>query len=330
MKKDSNHMAATTDDCAREARAWVSCLTSAEATVSDLARFERWRAESVANRRAFSEAKLLWNVMGPAAERSVTRAAAQSAAGTSSAGRVLGRRAFLGGAMAASLGGATVLAIRPPMDLWPSFTEVMSDYRTVKGESRRITLAAASVELNTLTSISLRPANGDGDAIELISGEAAIVGNPESDRSLAVLAGSGRAIGKKAAFNVRHIGASVCVSCTEGEVTVTCNDARVTLQPQQQVSYGPQGLQPVATADLAVVSAWQQGVLVFRSAPLSLVVEEVNRYRSGRIVVINNELGHRQVFASFRLDRIDDIVPRLQAVLGMRVRSLPGGIILFS
>jgi transmembrane sensor len=84
------------------------------------------------------------------------------------------------------------------------------------------------------------------------------------------------------------------------------------------------------TVDPAVVSAWQQGVLVFRSDPLSRVIDEVNRYRSGRIVLVNEELGRRQVFASFRIDRIEDVVPRLQAVFGMRVRSLPGGIVLLS
>jgi transmembrane sensor len=319
------------DELAREARAWVSRLTSGEATASDVARFNRWCEASPAHRHAFAEAKLLWQVMRPAAEQSMTRAdAARSAASQQPETSMLGRRAFFGGAMAASLVGATTLAIRPPLDLWPSLTEITSDYRTAKGESRLIRLADASIELNTQTSISLRPIAGDVDLIELVSGEAAIVVNPDSRRSFAVLAGGGRTTGRNAAFNVRHIGSSGCVSCSTGEVVVVRDGEQVTLQPRQQISYDSRGLQPVVTVDPAVVSAWQQGVLVFRSDPLSRVIDEVNRYRSGRIVLVNEELGRRQVFASFRIDRIEDVVPRLQAVFGMRVRSLPGGIVLLS
>lgn len=268
--------------------------------------------------------------MRPAAEQAVAReklAATEPCAHRSS---VIGRRALLGGAMAASLTGAGVLAVRPPLDLWPSLSEVTSDYRTAKGESRMVKLADASIELNTQTSVSMRPSEDGADLIELVSGEAAVVTKSASARAIAVVAGHARATAADAAFNLRYIGSSGCVSCTAGEVVVAFGNANVRLLSRQQVSYDSRGLQSVVTADMDVVGAWQHGMLVFQSEPLSRVVEEVNRYRTGRIVLMNEDLGRRQVFANFRIDRINDVVPRLQSVFDLRVRSLPGGIVLLS
>jgi transmembrane sensor len=311
---------------AREAHAWVLRLTSGEATSSDLAAFKRWHA-TAEHRRAFTDAKLLWRMMRPAAEQSLSRSALPGHLKHRLPAATMGRRAFLGGAVAASVAGVAVVATRPPLGLWPSVTEMTSDYRTAKGETREIQLAEVLVSLNTQTSIALLPVSGDTDRIELVSGEAAVSAE-RTTRSFTVLAGRGRATGRNAAFNVRHTGSSACVSCLSGEVLVEHGDDDVKLGPGQQVSFDPQGLQSVVATDLAVVSAWQHGMLVFRSDPLHRVIAEVNRYRRGRIVLMNEELGRKQVFANFRIDRIDEVVPRLQSVFAIRVRSLPGGIVL--
>ena len=326
--RDLTDDARSAEILAREAHAWVLRLTSGEATTSDLATFNRWHALAD-HRRAFAEAKLLWRMMRPAAEQSLARSAVPGGAKLH-VPAAMGRRAFLGGAMAASVAGVSVMATRPPFGLWPSVTEMTSDYRTAKGETREIQLADVSVSLNTQTSIALLPVIGDTDLIELVSGEAAVSADRKSARSFAVLAGRGRATGRNAAFNVRHIGSVGCVSCLTGEVLVEHGDAEVRLGPRQQVSFDPQGLQAVVATDLAVVGAWRHGMLVFRSDPLARVIEEVNRYRPGRIVLMNEELGRRQVFANFRIDRIDEVVPRLQSAFAIRVRTLPGGIVLLS
>jgi transmembrane sensor len=96
------------------------------------------------------------------------------------------------------------------------------------------------------------------------------------------------------------------------------------------VTYDSRGLGSATAVDLAVVTAWQRGLLVFRDEPLAKVVEEVNRYRPGRIILINNALGERKVVAGFRLDQIDDVVKYIEEVFGAKVRSLPGGVVLLS
>lgn len=329
MTREGAKTSLPVDELTREARAWVSRLTSGDATSADLSTFDRWRSISPAHHRAFAEAKLLWSVLRPAAEQSIAQSAVHdSASRRSGVQHRLGRRAFLGGAMAASAVGVAVMTSRPPLGLWPSLTELRSDYRTAKGETREIQLADVSVALNTQTSVALLPMSGNTDQIELVSGEAAIVADRQSMRPFAVLAGGGRATGQNAAFNVRHTGSTGCVSCLTGEVLVEHGESAVRLQPQRQVTYDAHGLQPAIATDVALVTAWQHGMLVFRSDPLSRVIDEVNRYRPGRLVLMSEELGRRQVFANFRIDRIDEVVPRLQSVFGIRVRSLPGGIVL--
>ncbi len=315
----------------REAYAWLTRLTSGEATAADRATFHQWHTTSLAHRKAFSEAKLLWKVMRPAAEaamsQSIDLVPDKSVAQTKS----WHRRAFLGSTIAASAASVAYLAVRPPLDLWPSLAELSSDYRTGTGEQKRVTLVDdISVQLNTRTSLSRGSTMAGTDHIELVSGEAAIATGKVLPRPLVVTMGDGFATARDATFNVRYLDASACVTCQEGELTVERRGASVTLQPRQQVSYDAEGLSEVVAVDASIVIAWQQGLLIFRHALLADVVAEVNRYRGGRIILTNDALGRRLVFANFRIDRIEEVVPRLQAAFDLRATHIPGDIVLLS
>ncbi len=84
----------------------------------------------------------------------------------------------------------------------------------------------------------------------------------------------------------------------------------------------------IAVVDPEVITAWRRGLLIFRRVPLARLIDEVNRYRSGRIVLIDAQLGRRQVVANFRLDRIDEVVDFIAKAMNIPTRSLPGGIVL--
>ncbi len=51
-----------------QAMVWITRLASGHATEADAEALRRWRDASAAHRQAFAEAKLLWEVLGPAAE----------------------------------------------------------------------------------------------------------------------------------------------------------------------------------------------------------------------------------------------------------------------
>ena len=323
----------------REAYQWVMRLTSSEATTADAEALTRWRQTSRAHRRAFAEANLLWDKLGPAAAQSASRniASAQPAMGRqfSTSGRLLGRRAFLGGAAAASAVAAGYLVVRPPLEFWPSLAELAADYRTGTGQQQQIAFEDnVSVKLNTRTSITvLSPdaSRDQADRIELISGEAAIATKPQALKPFIVTAAQGQTIATNARFNVRRDGATVCVTCLEGDIRVQYPGQASTGRSRQQVVYTADSLgATVGVDDPDMVTAWERGLLVFRNDPLAHVIEEVNRYRPGKIILTNRELGGRPVLATFRIDRIEEVVPRLQMVFGVQIKTLPGGIVLVS
>jgi transmembrane sensor len=241
------------------------------------------------------------------------------------------RRAFLGGALAASAAAVAYLAVRPPLGLWPSLSELRADYRTGVGEQRSVALADGPlVELNTRTSIVVVPVAGGPAHMELISGEAAVSVAPDKARAVEVVAAGGRVVATNSTFNLRCDGDTVIATCLSGAIEVRHGGRSAQLQAQQQVTYSSNGLGPVTVIDPAVVTAWQEGLLVFHSTPLAEAVAEINRYRSGRIILTNAALGRRLFNARFRIKNVDGIVTQIQEAFGASVTTLPHGIVLLS
>jgi transmembrane sensor len=308
----------------RDAWNWVLCITSGEATKADLAALQRWCAQSPRHADAFAKASEQWRAFGPAIDGITLEDAAVARRGRP----LIGRRAVLGGALAASAAGVAFAMIRPPLELWPSVTELAADYRTVPGEQRQLSLAdGISVELNTRTSLNIRPTDRDGDRIELITGEAAVT---TRSKAIEVLAGDGQAQSAAARFSVRCDGPIVRVTCLDGLVDIAQQTRSASIRGNQQISYSAEGLGPITAVDAAIVTGWREGELFFDDEPLSLVIDELNRYRSGKIVLMNEALGRRRFTARFKLDRLDTAVAQLQTAFGARVTSFPGGIVVIS
>ncbi|WP_229309398.1 FecR family protein [Hyphomicrobium album] len=313
----------------REALARLRCLVSGEATIADVEEVKRWRHLSPAHERAFAAANRLWDRLGPAGRSVLEREAARpTPRRRSGSARTLTRRAVLGGAVAAT---AAYLVVRPPADIWPSLSELAADYRTAKGEQQRIILGDGSLmQLNTQTSVSLQAPAGNHDRIELVSGEAAITTGHKLERPLIVIAGEGRISAQGASFNVRFDGRTACITCIEGGVDLQYGANQLTLSPGQQVTYGERGLGRAAAIDPRMVMAWRDGLLVFHSTPLAEVIVEINRYRPGRIVLMNGQLGRQTVNARFRIHNVDEILTLAQRAFGARITPFPGGIVLLS
>jgi transmembrane sensor len=78
------------------------------------------------------------------------------------------------------------------------------------------------------------------------------------------------------------------------------------------------------------VTAWQSGLLIFRDRPLVSVVEEVNRYRPGKIVIVSAALRQRSVNGDFEIAKLDSFVTQVQQLTGAHATSLPGGLVILS
>lgn len=310
-------------------------LYSGEATDRDAAAFIAWRTQSRAHEEAFRAAVRLREMVRAVEMR---RAAEETAEGEAvettvipfkspSRSPVLTRRHLLGGAIAASVAGG--LLVGRTLDLVPSPVGIMADYRTGPGERRMVRLAnGASVDLNTRTSIDMHPGLAM-PAIELIAGEAVL--SSGSAQAAAVVAGSGTSVVRGGRFNARRDGDDVCITCLAGDVEVAWREERRALRPADEVRYTSSAIGDVKPGvDPAVLTAWQSGTLIFRNMPMRQVVDEINRYRSGRVFLANASLEKRTLSGTYYVSRIDEFFNQAELALGVRIARYPGNVVVLS
>lgn len=305
------------DALRREANGLVREFATGRPTVADTDMIRRWRAQSAAHERAWKAACVEWRKLGV-----VARAfdASRPAPVRPRAPR-MGRRAFFGAAASAAGALGVVAALRPPLGLWPSLSEWGADYRTGVGEQRELALDADTrLSLNTRTSVALR-GGGERPRIELIAGEAAL--SVRAGRgSCEIVAGSGRIDVPEGEIEVRRLdGARTRVTCSAGRARLLHPGGSVDLRPDQQVVYDDQAVQPIARPGPAA-SAWRQGVVVFQDLPLDAVVDEINRYRPGRVVLMNAALARHRLSARFAIPALDEAIAHIQRMYQADVRRV--------
>jgi len=294
-----------------EAQDWLILLTSGRATVADARALRQWCEQSPEHARAFEQSKRLWQQLQPAAERL-------------QAPRHLGRRAFLGGAIAAS---AAFLLIRATVP--GGFSGLGADYVTDVGEQRRVDLAdGLRLELNTQTRINRRDSVDGTHTLELLSGEVEVL--TRAQEPLKVQAGAGWLSARQARFNLRNTDQSVCVTCLEGAFEVDVQGRSLRLESGQQLTYDVGQVGTPQAVDTSAVIAWRQQVLVFNDATLATVIDEINRYRPGLLLLLNSELGKRKVQARFSLDQLAGVALLIRDAYGIKCTELPGGVVVLS
>jgi transmembrane sensor len=318
------------DPLLEEALDWVIRLKTGSPMRSDVEELQRWRERSAAHEEAFKRAVLVLRRAGAAA-RELADEQGHAPRAVEAPSRwpspTATRRLVLSGSIAAV---AATMMIRPPLALWPSISELSADYRTAKGEQRKLTVAPdISLELSTQTSVAVR-VELDQIRVELIAGEAAIATRFSSPKPLLLQAVDGQIRASQADFNARCLEGVVTITCLDGAVTVELGHDAVELRQSEQVTYSRAGLQAATAVDAAQVLAWRAGLLVFRDRPLGSVVEEVNRYRAGRIIVTNDRLSRRLVNGTFQVDKLDQFVAQVEQLFGARVIALPAGVVLLS
>lgn len=298
------------DNLHSEARDWLVLLTSGRATVADARALREWCAQSAEHARAFEDAKALWHLLQPAAQGL-------------QAPRGFGRRAFLGGAIAAS---AAFLLVRGTIP--GGFEGLGADYITEVGQQCRFEPAqGVSLELNTQTRINQRAVSDGVQGFELVSGEVEV---QTARLPLAMQAGGGWLRASQARFNLRNTDQQVCVTCLDGAVEVDVEGRSLRLEPGQQVTYDARRVGSVQSVDTAAVMNWRQQVLVFNGATLSEMIDEINRYRPGMLLLLNRELGQRRVQARFSLDQLAGVAMLIRDAYGVKCTELPGGVVVLS
>lgn len=201
---------------------------------------------------------------------------------------------------------------------------LLADHRTASGEVRSLTLADGSeVTLDSASAIRLDYSAGQR-RIELLAGAAIFQVAPQADRPFVVEAsgGSTQALGTRFVVQ-REAGAGALVGVLEHAVQVKAADQQRRLQEGGSLRYDATGLHD-ATLDLQHVTSWQRGLLVFDRQPLGQVIEQLNRYRPGYILVASDAIAQREVSGVFRLDALDDALATLTREMHVQHRELMG------
>jgi transmembrane sensor len=292
---------------AEEALYWFVRLRAGDVTSEDLARYQAWRDAQASGGDEFDKLTEIWNDLdevGPLFERETDRAENESRSTGLRRPIVQSecrRRYGWSGALAASLLSVLVGG------WWFADRSDIAEYRTAKGEQRTVMLSDGSrLILNTETSVTTELSMLSRTAV-IHQGEAFFVVAHDDWKPFRVEAGNGTVQDIGTQFAVRRDPQQVTVSVVEGAVEVesTSEPASkqvIVLNAGEQASYGETGgLSSVTTVDVAAVTAWTTGELVFEQRPLAEVVREIGRYHQGEIRVLDPRLSDRKISGRFNL-----------------------------
>lgn len=328
----------------RQAMSWVRRMASGEMTHADGDALREWARRDPKHAQALANAQRQWKQLTQAAQQSAAAGATVAACPAplrkakskakaerkTEGGFDPRRRWILAGTAGAFATAAGVAVIGGPLGLLPSAASIHADYSTGTGEQRTVALAGdVSVEMNTRTSVALRTggAAAGTPGIDLLSGEAA-VDTTLASRPFEIVAGAGRTIAHHARVEVRNVANKVCVTCIEGAADVVHTAGRVTLRARQQLVYDAHSLQSLVNVDANAMPEWRDGYLRFAEVPLGDVIEEINRYRPGKVVLLNDKIAARPVTGRFAIRSLDVALGQIEHSLSLSARTLPGGIVL--
>jgi len=309
-----------------EATAWFVRMTSDRVSETDRRAFRAWLDRDPEHHAAYAEAEALWSMLADIPDP-------REASGTWS--RLSGvahrrgadvrawhrRRPRQAAAMAASLLMAGLLG------LWTvgGMDGLRADHSTAVGETREIVLTDGSrVHLNTDTALSVDLGHGCR-CVEILRGEAFFTVAPEPGRPFRVAAGDWTAEALGTAFSVRQTGGMIGVAVTESRVRVApagagADDARrSTLSAGEVLRFVPEDGVEMGPADVAALTAWRQGRLVFADKRLRTVVEEIDRYRPGTILFLDGAVADERLTGVFRLDDTDHALAAIETALPVDV-----------
>ena len=263
---------------------WLLRLEAAPGDMNVRAGLQAWIDADPAHADAYARISRMWSVAGHMSERDV---------------RYSSRRRPVVFVATAALAACLLLAIFPTVELY-----LKSDYLTGTGEVRNVTLADGSVvTLDAGSGIDVRFDDGLRQ-IELLQGQAFFDIVEMPNRPFSVDAGGVRATVTGTKFSVRTGAEDVTVALASGGVEVMRIGAAVApvrLAPGERAIVARSSGIEKSKATIAEIAAWRRGRLIIRNETLANVVERLNSYHPGVIVISDPALGSTRVTGNFDL-----------------------------
>ena len=292
-----------TDPTIMEALEWFVRMRDDKVTAAERQAFEAWLAADEAHAEAWKHAQALWarfDIMQPEFDR-LRRGPP-----------LLSRRNFILGSVAMIGGLGGLFAIDQ--------TGLFAEHKTDIGERRTISLPDGStVELGSYSALSTHFSEMER-RVELYRGEGFFDVSHDPARAFLVSAGDGttQALGTK--FDIKFVDDLVTVAVSEHAVQVQGRRfSNLRLEEGWQVSYGRDGLGQPTEASLDTVEAWRSDRIIFQDVPLRRVLAELERYRRGRIILMDSSIGDIPVTAIFQTARTESALQTIADTLGVRL-----------
>lgn len=310
------------EETSNEAFDWLVRLHSGRFSEQSHREFRAWLGQNPRHREAFSEANDLWEDLG---KLSPVQNAAHFPIFSLRKPHWLTPYALPAAA-------AMLVLVIFGMSL-PALVKTMhihlADYQTGTGEQTVIQLGEGTVvHLNTGTAINVT-LSGTHRKVTLEEGEAHFVVAPDPRRPFTVTTHTAMAQALGTEFTIRTLKDETMVTVLHHAVAVfqpatpQSTASSLTLRANQQVRVTPEGgIEPVKTINPTMAKAWQRGKLIFEEKPLVQVIAELNRYRSGAILVMNPQLDALKVTGVFDLTDTTAILQTIQKILPVSTLSI--------
>lgn len=330
----------------QQALYWQAKLSSDLLSDADHCEFQLWLADGQQNAAAWESVNGFWTELDgigfdqlgldelgldewaldeTASDRQGLQAVVADRSGKITPAPVSVRRWRPALALAASLLLATAVS-------YPQWAYFLADYRTLAGNQQQVQLEdGSSVLLNSDSAFSLQYA-ADRRQITLERGEAHFQVAADRERPFVVKtpAGEIRALGT--AFDVRLAGDAARVTVFEHAVRITTRDGAVlvALAEGEQVAFDRRALQAAEPVDLQRAGAWQRQRMLFQDKPLAEVIAELDRYRPGKIVVVDRSIEKLRLTGVFDIADTDTALQAIEQSLPVRVRKIGARLVLLS
>lgn len=312
---------------------WLIRLTSGETTTQEKQDFDAWIKANPAHRQAFENIQKLWD---DTKQLTYDPKTSQVKVKRHPRGTPKRRSRRTRGDWSPSvMVGAAAMAVCLVSVWWTGWHWWMiSDYSTNEQPQTVHISDSVEITLDAQTAIDINRLPGKTQ-VTLRSGAAwfKVTAQPEEHVEVLTDQISVRSLGTE--FLVEHRSPQEFVAVTEHAVEVASRSSpaqRTRLQEGYGISPNAASarLWKKTAIDPAVIGAWRHGRLIFENAPLQKVIERLDDYHPGMLLITDNSLLYQKVSGVFDIDHPERALASLQLAFPVTIRQISPYLVLIS
>lgn len=299
--------AAQPDDVSHQASSWFALMHGGSPTPAEREALAKWLDADPVHAQAYAQLESLWAASAFLVKPNPPVVSSQ-----------LSRRRFIGLGVAACAAAVTTSATT----FWLKGSgSPFADLRTAVGERRTVRLPDGStIELAGNTALNM-DFSATRRSLELLQGEAFFNVVPGTAGEFSVSTDAGQTLANDGEFCLSCDSAATMLTVTRHTVRVVTANQQTDLGEGLSLRFSANQTEAIQHAELDQILAWRSGRLVFFDKPLSTVVNELQRWREGRIFIADHHLAARRVSLILNLNRPDQMLDVLAKALSVRMTS---------